>query len=434
MGIRVKRMITKAEQIFDYAHIWREATYNFPFWEKNAVLLWDDAFLMQLKKVETSEISLHEHYLGLMGFVSQLDDGQSTIVLPKTLVKETGYYPVKIRKIGNEWVLIDATKEWLAYLYQPILAINGVAIDEFLAKLAPFVWHHRQTHLASGFNQFANFICDGKALLVEFESGKIAIPNQSTYPIFAAEKLQTQQKMFLIASNKYAKFFMTDEQVAYIQIDSFLNSNVVELFYQTLSRFQHAPRIIFDLRGTRNGNEEFAKMIAQAFFNDGFQPATISYPYHDSRLYAESSYQDFSKATQVDSFQQALLDSSVHQAITKQTPINHFPQYQGRLGSMPVTILVDEHTYGAGEAFVLAFASYKRALILGSPTAGALGKPLFQRFKSGGGLLLNTKHVSFPNGQPLHNIGIQPTLEISNTLEDYQNNRDFLLNKAFSIV
>ena len=69
------RNIPDAQKIFELSTIWKEAAYNFAFWDKVDVD-WDAKYRAALPRVLATQ-DLHDYYCELKRFVTLLNDGHS---------------------------------------------------------------------------------------------------------------------------------------------------------------------------------------------------------------------------------------------------------------------------------------------------------------------------------------------------------------------
>lgn len=422
-------MLTFADRVFELSQIWREATYNFPYWDVLDATNWDISYQQQLEKM-TKVTSLREHYLVLMHFTAGLTDGHSVVIIPEKLREYYGTYPIGLRVIEDEIILVQAAAEYNDYLLQPIKKINGLPVKDFLEeKIAPYVWHARFEHVLYHFEQSGAFILDGKPLLLEFASGKMAVEAAGKTMQWEKHPLYPTTKLFLIAKNNQSKFYLTDDKVAYIKLTSLLNSNVVDLFYQTLKRFSGSRKIVFDVRNTRGGNRDYADMLAQAFYKGAFKTEICEGVVHDSRLYGKASYRSLQMNEETDLLRQMYM-SYYHQTLAAEAAVASYPDYQGLLQEQQVSILMDDRTYGAAENFLINFDAHKRGNLIGQPSAGSVGQPLYQRLASGGAFMISTQRFSYPDGTAFHNVGVQPTIKMENSLEDRHKGFDYVLEQA----
>ena len=103
--------ITDAQKIYDVSKIWKEAAYNFAFWDKVDVD-WDAEYKKTLARVlETKD--LYDYYCELKRFITLLNDGHTDVSFPNALVQDAKFFsilPVRLTNAGNEIVVIAVSE------------------------------------------------------------------------------------------------------------------------------------------------------------------------------------------------------------------------------------------------------------------------------------------------------------------------------------
>ena len=103
---------------------------------------------------------------------------------------------------------------------------------------------------------------------------------------------------------------------------------------------------------------------------------------------------------------------------------------QKALYTGPVVVLTSPRTFSAAEDFMVAYSAMKRGLIIGEPTGGSTGQPLYFTLPGGGGAVVCTKRDKFPDGREFVGRGIQPDKLVRPTIEDFRAGRDTVLEAA----
>ncbi len=80
--------------------------------------------------------------------------------------------------------------------------------------------------------------------------------------------------------------------------------------------------------------------------------------------------------------------------------------------TMPVLVLVGTGTTGAAELFASALAGNKRADLIGGRTIGRAAVQTLIKLPDGSGLWLSTVRYLMPDGTPLHEKGLEPTVRV----------------------
>jgi C-terminal processing protease CtpA/Prc len=79
----------------------------------------------------------------------------------------------------------------------------------------------------------------------------------------------------------------------------------------------------------------------------------------------------------------------------------------------PLAVLVGPHSHSSAEVFARTLQFHRRAVVVGSPTAGeVLGAESF-RLRDGGVLYVSTSDFIFCDGRRLEGVGVQPDVEVT---------------------
>lgn len=79
---------------------------------------------------------------------------------------------------------------------------------------------------------------------------------------------------------------------------------------------------------------------------------------------------------------------------------------------LPVVLLVNGGTGGAAEVFVAALAGNRRAEVIGERTAGRAALQRLVKLPDGSGLWLTSTRFLTPGGEPVHEKGLAPNIEV----------------------
>lgn len=103
----------------------------------------------------------------------------------------------------------------------------------------------------------------------------------------------------------------------------------------------------------------------------------------------------------------------------------------------PTTILIDTGTSGAAELFASALLGNKRAESIGERTIGRAAEQRLVRLPDGSGLWLTTSRFLKPDGTPLHEKGLEPTVPVDEPDVEFGQpapTEDPILNKALELA
>jgi len=91
-------------------------------------------------------------------------------------------------------------------------------------------------------------------------------------------------------------------------------------------------------------------------------------------------------------------------------------------------------TFSAAEDFTIDFELMRRGKIIGEPTGGSTGQPLFFPLPGGGSARVCSKQNLYPDGRQFVGVGIQPQILVRPTVADFRASRDTVLEKALEYL
>lgn len=214
------------------------------------------------------------------------------------------------------------------------------------------------------------------------------------------ELLRKKQKLHKTISReeikiKNIKADVIDKNVGYIQIVSFISSDMTTEFVDALNKTQKCQGLILDLRGNTGGLMPNAVVIADMFLTQGHIVSVVDREKQKSDIDAQS----------------------------KPYAINK-----------PVVILIDEGTASASEILSGALKDNQKAILVGKKT---FGKGMIQKIyplPNQTGMNLTIAKYLTPKGYDINKKGISPDYEVNYTENDFIKDKDPQLDKAKTII
>ncbi len=194
---------------------------------------------------------------------------------------------------------------------------------------------------------------------------------------------------------KNIKASVIDKNIGYIQIISFISSDMTKEFVDALNKTQNCQGLIIDLRGNTGGLMPNAVVIADMFLTQGHIVSIVD--------------RDKQKA--------------VINAQSKPYAINK-----------PLVILIDEGTASASEILSGALKDNQKAILVGKRT---YGKGMIQRIypmPNQTGMNLTIAKYLTPKGIDINKKGISPDYEVEYTTKDFINDKDPQMDEAKRII
>ena len=112
-------MISDEQKIYELSQIWKDAEYNFAFWDKVSID-WDEEYRKALSGVLATS-DMYEYYRELARFINLLGDGHTGISFPMEIMQSTEYYsmlPVYLAKIGDDYIVISVDEKYKDEIYR----------------------------------------------------------------------------------------------------------------------------------------------------------------------------------------------------------------------------------------------------------------------------------------------------------------------------
>lgn len=186
-----------------------------------------------------------------------------------------------------------------------------------------------------------------------------------------------------------------DKNIGYIQILSFLSTDMTKEFVEALTKTQDCNGLIIDLRGNTGGLLPNAVVIADMFLTQGHIVSVVDRNKQKANIDAQS----------------------------KPYAINK-----------PLVVLIDESTASASEILSGALKDNQKAILVGTKT---YGKGMIQRIfpmPNETGMNLTIAKYLTPKGYDINKKGITPDYEVKFTETDFKNNKDPQLDEAKKII
>ncbi|MDR0293972.1 MAG: hypothetical protein LBH95_07470 [Oscillospiraceae bacterium] len=444
---------------FELSLIWKEAEYNFAFWERLAGTLdWDKAYRDALPAVLKTD-NLYDYYLELMKFTALLRDGHTRVWMPKSVEELPDYMsklPIMTRLIGGERVITnvkrsaaDTVKRWSV-----IKRVNGLEMEEYAKKyIYPYIWHEKTDSADFWIDKFLR---SGKAgSQVELEMGndgkvETAVLTR-TYGatdwaydtrgfVYDAKGTPGENLRQVYKSDSHC-IAVTEDNIAVITIDTMMNDNLPKEFSANLPLLETARGYVIDIRRNSGGNSTHADAAAAAFIGGEFVNQRSLHPIHIGAYKAWARNQNFGDQ----SYEQIAAERGasdwrekcykiLKRAYYEDTVSTHTCDGNSPVLSAPLVVLTSADTASVAEDFLITLDHAKRATIVGSASFGSTGQPLTMDLESGGGFQICTRHNLYPDGREFINIGVQPHIPCELTLDDYKNGIDSVMNRGLQAV
>ena len=397
--------ISDAEKLAGLSELWAQAKYGFAnFWHVPD-LNWDQAYREYIPKVLATK-STAEYYLVLVRFYALLEDGHTNVHFPGQIFGQYGRLPLQTRLIDGR-VLVIGSRNPAADLQgirpgDEIVSIDGVAVRRWAEQnVAPYVSASSpQDRIEKIYNNnlFAATIGTQFTLITQTPSGV-----QSKHLFTVVKFAPSQRPKFELK--------MLPDKIAYVALNEFGDDMDVKEWNSHWPEIAKARALILDLRENGGGDASVGSRILSTLINN---------PTPEARSQATRWIANYRAWNQGELPFQQPLGSIVPD------PKRHF--------SGPVVWLTSPRTYSAAEDTTVVFAQSQRGKIVGEPTGGSTGQPLFFKLPGGGSARVCTRYESFADGRTFIGVGIQPDIPVHATRADIVVGRDSVLAKAVQML
>ncbi len=445
--------ITDIQKIYEVSKIWKEAAYNFAFWDKIDID-WDEEYRKTLAQVlETND--LYDYYMELTRFVALLGDGHTGVNMPMELLQDPEYFsmlPVQLWKFDNEITVLNVIadlKESIP-LYSVLKKVDGIDADDYIKEYCyPYIWHGNEVACGlAAINQLMfgkrgsgavfTFEKDGRQFDIRLERDD---PSKMAWSItdFSAKQDDTQR---LLSSSDVHKVCMTADNIAVIRMASFEDSSMCDKIYADYDELKKATGYIIDVRGNCGGYTENADRIAALFINGEFRSCIAETQHYEPTYKALLVFREDLKGLSLEELQEKYADDEESIKTCRMGRNMFYVKERGEvvsdnaLGILngPIIVLMNECSVSAAEDFVDVMKMYTDAVFVGTNTAGSSGQPLFEQLESGGSFRICTCRCIAQNGEDIYNKGFAPDVWIPRTAEDFAAKRDRAMEKGLEII
>lgn len=404
-----KDQLTEDERIVGLSRFWSEVKFNFFDTDRLVEIGWDELYLRYLPKVRAAA-STAEYYRVLAELCARLKDGHTSIS-PAWVVREsTQAQPlIRTRMIEGRVMVTGVFDEDLRTQgLMPgveIITVDGQPVKAYAeAQLAPFQSASTPQDLETRVYTRAFLsgpLSESPLVGCMDATGKAFSLRVPRVDGVTRDKAMPSEPPFALR--------MLPGQVAHVALNGFDDMATADQFLAAFPKIAEAKALILDLRANGGGNDGVGFRILATLADRPF--ATCAW-----------STRDYKPA---------------FRAWGRPTPVydkgsEHVPADPARHFAGSVIVLTGPATYSAAEDFTVAFDAMQRGLILGEPTGGSTGQPLFFDLPGGGLAKVCTKRDTYPDGRVFVGLGVQPSRLVRPTVADLRMGRDTVLEAALA--
>lgn len=445
--------ISDEQKIYELSRIWKEAAYNFAFWDKLEID-WDEEYKKALERVLATK-DRYEYYRELTRFVALLNDGHTAVMMPMDMMRDPEYFsilPVYLWSFGDEIRVLSVGQSVAEQvpLGSRLVKIDGTDAAEYVKeKCYPYIWHGNENACGvaamneimlgrSGSEAKLTFEKDGEqceVVLKREDPAKVRWSDAS----FSAKK---DYSLRTIGSSDVHRTEMTEDNIAVIRMTSFQDDSLPGKIYAEFEQLKEAKAFIVDVRANQGGNSANADAIASLFIRGDFKSCFGETQVYEPTYKAWAMFrEDFAKMSLEEAKKQFADSDEELKAYRMRRNIFFLEDGGGDVTNNapgflegPIVVLMNENTVSAAEDFVDVMKKYTGATFVGQNTAGTSGQPLFESLESGGMFRFCTRRCIAQNGEDIYNKGFAPDVRVAQTFEDFAAGRDRAFEQALEIL
>lgn len=433
---QITNSISNTDKIYGLSKFWQEVNYNFVFLNKVDLDKWNAEYKNLIQKVQETKND-YEYYRLLQKFCATLKDGHTEVSFPNVFYKdisvnELGEYRLELCNIDGKAILvrINKSKKDEIPVGSEVIEVNGKPTSEYLAEeVIPYI------------SSSTDYVLMDEAIYRMFQSIKgtsfnvvFRLPDGTTKKL-ALTSGDCKEKEMQPEGKKWEllKFKWLEDDIAYVQLNSFSNPKIDSLFIEKLPELYKAKRIILDLRGNGGGSTNIGLEILKYLTKDSLLYGSRSVSrLHIPAFKAWGKYMNV-KDTANDWVRQGYLTY-------RNSYFHYFPfnpdtnKVDAKRIVVPTAILIGHGTASAAEDFLVYTDNQKHMVKIGTPSYGSTGQPFDFEMPGGGYARVCTKNDTYPDGREFIGYGVQPDIKVDITLDDYIANRDVVLQKAIEYL
>ncbi len=389
-----------------FARFWSEVKYNFVYLEKRPDVDWEALLERYLPRIAAAKDDI-EYGRILEEAVALLKDGH-TNVYPHARPRLDGP-PLVLEPIeGKPVVTVVGNLPELAALRpgMELLEIDGTPLSTIIARdIDPYI--------ATGTIQDRR-LRQMRALLraapdSTLKTKWLALDGKT---IDVELKCDSSKRRGALPSRTMTRFEYRELPggIAYMALNTFDDSRIVKDFEASYEKARDARAWILDLRDNGGGSSDIGYAILKHTLRAPTKTMAERIRIYRPTWKAWGRPQDW----------QEIEPKTIEPA--------QGPRFDG-----PVFILTSPITCSAAEDFLISARTAKRATIVGEPTCGSSGQPLYFSIY-GADVRICTKWDRFPDGAEYVGIGILPDVPAARTRRDVAVGRDAVLEKALELI
>lgn len=400
------KMLTTAEKAYILSTLCTEVKYNFAFYDR-LPFDWDSLCLATLPHLAAT--SDDETYItGLKRLFARLGDGH-TYILAESRGDAADWIkplPMQTKRVGDRVFVTDVRSSELRKRGVEqgceVVRIDGLPVDQYVERrIRPVLASSTPQWTAfAPYREFELTKAKGSQVArIEFrdrKGGRFTVES----PRNIAWDLPSQTPTF--------SFEVLPGNIGLLAIRSFMDDDFRKAFDALYGQILQTDALIIDLRDNGGGNSSCADYVMRHLTDRPLRQGRWSSPMY---VAAHGSW----------NWPQEWYMETPHDL----APVEGVTPYL-----KPVTVLINATTFSSAENFCVTFRGARRGKLIGTPTGGSTGNPIFIDAGFGIYACICTKNEWDADGEVFIGKGIVPDIEVEETPDMFLSGRDPVIERA----
>ncbi|MEM6805832.1 MAG: S41 family peptidase [Bacteroidota bacterium] len=423
------KKLTSEQRLYGFTQFWTEVKYNFAFFDQVPDLDWDQVLYEYLPLFQKDQ-SNEEYYDNLKLICAKLGDGHTNIYPPR---EEKDWPGIQLKNFYQKAYVVNVKEEFAEKipLGSELISVEGMSTENYLkTKVFPYI-SSSTDHIR--YNWGIRDMLDGKPeteVLVEFKTpdGNTIKQNLRRNSDLGGDWVRKGNRRGLF------KFERTEGDFAHVQLNGFSREQIIEEFEKRIDSIKSCKGVIIDLRGNGGGSSGIGYAILNHFSKKPYKGSQWRTREHRASFKAWGQFVDADKPLE------ELSEWNQRARLTAEGNYWHVAEpseYKSEVKDiikLPLVVLIGNNTASAAEDFLVALDQLKIAKLIGSPTFGSTGQPLMMDLPGGARARICTKRDTYPDGREFVGYGIQPDFKVEQSVEEYLNEKDVVLEYAINYL
>lgn len=429
--------LTPQQKLFGLSKVWSEAKYNAAFFDNIGVEKWDSAYRAFMQPVMDTPND-YTYFRELTRFCALLRDGHSWIHY-----RSAPYITTLFDKL--QWNLsciegkaivtgISSKQKDLVPVGSEIVEVNGMPTAAYLdAYVIPYIsssTDYVQMNQAVS-SMFRSLKGDSYQVKIVTPSGKIQdmkITHDLIQEVMDDPMVPEQKPWKLIELKWYPG------GIAYVALNSFGNSKIVDEFKAIFPELKQAKKLIIDLRSNGGGNTGNGTAILKYLTPDNQLVGSRWQTRVHNPAYMSWGGEFTPQDTANNKFAaKAYLSAHMKYYEYDDPGIVRISSNHERL-VVPTVLLIGHNTASAAEDFLIYADQQKHMTKIGQRSNGSTGNPIIFELEGGGVLAVCSKKDTYPDGREFVGYGVKPDIEVIPTVKDLIKEYDRGLEEALRFL